>query len=355
MVLDELVAEDTSLPTLVRHGVCLRLVQTGLAVHARNFAATGHRRGLDALVSGMLASLPRDEAMARDLGALLRDQPYLGLAHEDAVLDLVEYAGDQAFLVPVATALLQTLWRNLERSGARSSTDLASLALLFKDDTNPSRRLAAMHQLLSADHGRFIDLVIAQTRQRRDAETATAIGSAAAAQLTPVKALEVLEQLSDLAGPRMLAPFVTLTDRNPDLIRKRYEDVLGENRDPALRAELISALGFSERGGTDAANLAMSLDPDVEVRSRAMFVLTARGTPEQAERVVTAMIDNPEVAGDPIQLGKVAVALQSLVGRCSPGAISRLGQRLLQRRLLPGDRASLVKLLTRAVPGFRAK
>lgn len=123
----------------VRRRVLVLLVTRGLERRLREGRATGSQRRLDALVSATLATLPLGEKLAQELGAnLLVGSPYVGLPHEEAVLDLVAMSTERLFLRGISTELLLTLWNNLHESGARSSSELTSLALLFKDEPTPA-------------------------------------------------------------------------------------------------------------------------------------------------------------------------------------------------------------------------
>src|SRR5690606_18767731 len=125
------------------------------------FDRTGERRHLDALVESILRCVPQDAALAKGLGdGLLVDRPYLGVAHESTVLETVDLGIELPYLRGTAARLLRTLWRNLAASGDRSSTSLDALALVFKDDSNPGRRQAALEHLLVADDGRYRRAVV---------------------------------------------------------------------------------------------------------------------------------------------------------------------------------------------------
>jgi hypothetical protein len=349
LALGEIRGDDMA--ATVRRGICLGLVQVGLELRERERSASGNRASLDALVHGILAILPHDERLTRDLGSLLESRPYLGLAHEEAVLGLVAASGEQPFLVPIASALLLTLWRNLEAEGARTPGEIASLALLFKDDANQGRRLTALRHLLVAHGGRFRDLVVQDIVARRDRALALSIGAAAAEDLPGAQALDIIERLVDIGGPHMLPAFLTLGARDAAALRQRYDQALAANLAPALRAELVTGGGFQSEGGIDLARNAFDLDPDPAVRARAMLVLTSRAGEALGAAALTAMLDDPVVGHDPAQLGQVILGLENLIGRCNPDVIARIGGRLQSRKLLPGDRKLLDSVLARAVPG----
>lgn len=352
-LLGEFLAEDPTPAAEIRRRLCVQLVAEGLTRRLRRFRATGERGPLDHLVTGILATVPGDEALAPALAGLLTSQPYLGLAHEDQVLDLVAAAAEQAFLVEIATGLLRTLWHNLELIGARTSTELAGLALLFKDDANPSRRLAALQHLLSARGGRFREIVVQEVVQGGDAGLARELGVAASIELDPAEALAVLQRLTPVAGASLMAAFMALGERDEVLLQRAYDEQLALDSDPNLRAELVTGAGF--RGTPAAVEMARSAfdhDPDAEVRSRAMFVLTSQAGTALGEATLMAALDDPRFGDDPIRLGQIGLALENLVHHGELNAVDRVGHRLLARqKLLPADRERLEALLRRVLPG----
>lgn len=336
----------------LRRRLCLRVIDEGLGWRLRRFEANGDRRPLDQLVDGILAGISGDEALAEPLAALLLDQPYLSLAHEDQVLDLVAAAAEHEFLVELASGMLRTLWQNLERSGARSSAELAGLALLFIEDANPSRRLAALTHLLNARGGQFRDVVVANIVRGHDAQLAREVGMAAAVELAPEAALDVLESLSPVGGQRMMAAFMALGERDTIALRRAYDERLARNSDPQMRAELVTGAGFrGTADGVEMARSAFDLDPSAEVRSRAMFVLTAQAGSALGESTLMAALDDVSFSGDPMRLGQIALALENLVGTGEVNAIDRVGHRLLARtELSPPDRKRVEALLKRVLP-----
>ncbi|MCA8958487.1 MAG: hypothetical protein KDC87_20590, partial [Planctomycetes bacterium] len=121
-----ILSEDHTERSRVCRALCLGLLRFGLARRLARFEHGGSRRALDDLVHALLACLPQDERIAAELSGLLIGARYLGIVHEQAILDLALTATEDGFLVPHVVRLLETLWRNLEASGARSSTELAS-------------------------------------------------------------------------------------------------------------------------------------------------------------------------------------------------------------------------------------
>ena len=132
-----LLSEDTTIRGRVRRKVLLRILDDALEARWDRTLHGGSRAPVNQLVESMLRVIPQDEVLARDLGAgLLVAKPYLDAVHEPAVLEVADAVSEQPYLLPVACALLLTLWENLGESGARSAGSLASLALLFKDDVD---------------------------------------------------------------------------------------------------------------------------------------------------------------------------------------------------------------------------
>ena len=346
--------EDVSLPAgRVRRDVCRVLLQRGLQRRQRSTQQGGGRAALDALVTSLLRSVPQSERLARELGLqLLADQPYLGLAHEDPVLDIVAQSHDLQFLRPVACALLLTLWHNLERDRVRTGNELQALALLFKDDRNPVRRLAALQRLLEAQDGRFRELVLDEATRSRDPELARALAAAAAQTLAPRDALAVLERLGPLLGVHAMAPFMVLGQREPAVLRAAYETRLAGDVAPALRAELVTGAAFAGgEQGVAIARLAFEHDTAPEVRVRAMFALTAQAGAALGERTLQAALDDPVLGSEPRHLGQIVLALENLARQGEANAVQRVGQRLRARAaLLEEDRRTLETLLEQALP-----
>jgi hypothetical protein len=335
----------------VRRRVCVRLIAEGLERRYRAARASGDRGPIDRLVAALLTELHRDEPTARDLGELLVDRPYLGLRHEAAVLELVAAVTERPYLSELASALLRTLWRNLESTGARSTDELAGLALLFKDDANPSRRLAALQQLLVARDGRYRELVLQDILREQNTALAREAAMAAALELEPAAALAVLERLAPLGRQQLMAAFMTVGARDAALLQEAYRQQLAQNTDPGLRAELVSGIGFERsRAAIELARLAFEQDPDVEVRTRALLALSARGGAALGEQVLMAALDDPRF-DEPVRLSALVSALGNLAAQGDVNAVDRVGHRLLARaKLLSQDRERLEELLRRVLP-----
>ncbi len=347
---------DESMETKVRTSVLLRILSDGLKERWNRYLFTGSRKAADHLTAAILGCLVLSEPLAMRLGhGLLVDEPYLGSPHEAAVLQLVDQSAEITYLQSVSSRLLLTLWRNLAEQGERSSGKLASLALLFKDDGNPSRRLAAFAHLLTADEGRYRDLVLQHIRRTKDTDLAVEVAHTAAAELAPKEAIDVLTALHSVAGERMMGAFMLLGSRSTEEIRNAYEVRLADNRDPKLRAELIYGAGF-EHGPAeiDLARLAFDHDPSVEVRQRAMFVLSSCGDGALAEKILMAAIDDPVVDADPLRIAAVVMAVGNLALDGNQNRLARVGERLLSHpRLRQQDRRELVEILRQHLPAGR--
>ena len=175
----------------------------------------------------------------------------------------------------------------------------------------------------------------------------------AAATELPVKAaLGVLSRLAPIGGAGMMAAFMALGERDAAILRLAYDRRLAMDSEPLTRAELVSGAGFKGTAESLAmARRAFDLDPSIEVRSRAMFVLTAQAASALGELTLMAALDDIEFSGDSMRLGQIALALENLAAAGEVSAIDRVGQRLLaQRNLSASARSRLQVLLKRALP-----
>jgi hypothetical protein len=301
----------------------------------------------------MLALLPTSDALATELGnGQLADRPYLSLAHEPAVLQLVAMAGEHRFPAATAEALLTTLWRNLQAVGARTSDELAGLSLLLLQEGNESERRAARRRLLLDD--RYRSVLLDHVRASKDRTEAKALALIAAEQLPPKTALEVLT-LAVTVGAEPAAAFVVLGRRDPATLQQAYEHSLASDVEPKLRDLLVAGIGFSgEPAAIEVAKLAQQSDPDPEVRLRGMFALTANAPAALGEAAIQRALDDPQIGNDPQRLSAVVLALDNLARAGEINAIDRLGQRLrMTSGLTTGARLELEKILARALPGGR--
>ncbi|MBI5852919.1 MAG: hypothetical protein HZB39_18065 [Planctomycetes bacterium] len=341
---------DASLEANLRRQVLVVILRSDLEERQRRTEKGTPRGAVDALVAAILAIVPQDEPTANTLGAeLLVDHPYLGPAHEDPVLELVTLSATETWLTQVASDLLRTLWRNLEKTGARARSDLASLALLFFDDVNQARRLAAIRELVRDPRLRRI--AIERAHERRDAALAGAIGNAAAAELDAATAFEIVRELHELGGSTLIGPCVIAAGRDPPAARRAYEEALADSRDAGLRADLLMASAMGQDGpAVELARTALRDDPDPVVRGRAMLALTAQPDASVGERAIFDALDDPR-SGSDADLAKVAIhGLENLARLGDRNVVQRVGQRLASHPLLAeADRARVRAVVGRVL------
>lgn len=313
------------------------------------------RAALDGLVAKALDLVPKDATTAAALAQLVTTgESRLGLAHEDAVLSIASLVPEDPWLSEPATSLLRALWANLERSGARTSAELAALALLFKDDTNPSRRIAAFESLLTLADGRYRELVFHDVATRGDRDAAVAVLQLAADKLPVPVAIEALHRLGDLASDSLLGPCLTLADRGGEEVRGAYETLLAGGTDPGLRAELVSGLGLAgDATGIRMARLAFDQDPDPKVRERALFALTASAPSSHGLDAWEAAANNPRNRTRR-GAGTLVLALDNLAGSSDPDVRLRVARWAHELRSMdwvgPTERDRLGGILAKAEP-----
>ena len=152
-----------------------------------------------------------------------------------------------------------------------------------------------------------------------------------------------------------MTPLMVLGSKDSELLGQAYEQRLADGVDAQMRAELITGVGFAGTANSvELAKTALQYDPDPEVVSRALFVLSASGDIELAEQSLLRALDDPRIGGDPVRLGGIVHALHNLTGGGAINALHRLGQRLAAMpNLLPGDRLELEKILARSLPQGR--
>lgn len=349
LALDRLVRHQTrtSIACGVRARVLERLLGDDLrARHARRSVPLDGPT-LDALVAAMLAFVPATPELADALGGrLLTARPYLGHAHEAAVLELSDRTTELPFLLDVVPGLLRTLWQNIESMGGSPSSRLRGLALLFLEDPNPARRQAAAVRLLADPSHR--GLAVEATIRAGDADLAAAVGRAAATELPATDALDVLSDIHDVGGEGLIPAFVALGMRAPSAMVAAYEQRLADGVGTALRRSLLTAATATlDPAGLAVAELALHSDPDPEIRSRALFALAADPDVRRAEQVLHAALDDPAHRGDPSRAGQVALALRNLAGPGAREARQRVADRLrLHPALGERDRRALEAWLT---------
>ena len=182
---------------LLRENVLMLTLSCGLS--RRHEHIVDGRPDSAALTAGALATLQALPHLAERLGdELLVDQPYLGESHEPQVLDIVARSSDGTFPAATSTALLSTLWTNLQHSGARSSEHLAGLALLLLDDGNASERMAAARLLILDE--RYREVVLDHVRRTKHEGLARTLAIAAAAQ---GRTIDIWSRVGDRRGEPM--------------------------------------------------------------------------------------------------------------------------------------------------------
>ncbi|MEO0478507.1 MAG: hypothetical protein AAF196_03415 [Planctomycetota bacterium] len=301
-----------------------RVLQRALTERLRRPAPLRHTAGespLDHLVRRILARVPESETTARFFGeSLLANQPFLGEGSEADLLSLTELAPDREFLTPVLAKLLQTLWENLRRSGARTPVQLDALARLFADDWNPARQLAAASELFAHGDAGLRALLIEKAKRSRDPRLAAAVGRSAVDHLQPRAAFDTIVELSPILDRPPIALLDALALRDVSVLVEGYEERLATGHSTGLRAALTSAM-FANRGeaANEFARTALQLDPDPQVRERALLLAAARLPSDEAfEWLHSALLD--ERLGEPARrLEVVALALHNLAPRAAAG------------------------------------
>jgi hypothetical protein len=144
---------------------------------------------------------------------------------------------------------------------------------------------------------------------------------------------------------------LTLALKDPAGLRTAYENLAGEGRDAALRADLISGLGFNPSPeNTALTRLAFDQDPDPGVRARALLALST--SVALGELAISRALDDPSFLGKRGErMPDVISAIQNLAGTGELNAEARLGRRVLARPgLAETDRADLRRLLVETLP-----
>lgn len=315
-------------------------------------AVNGAPAGLITYVDALLGLLVPHQANAELVATLLTDQPYLGAAHEDALLGLTELGAQHPYLHDVARRLLLTLWANLQASGARSRRDLETLAMLGKADRNPTRRAAALETLLVAEDPRLVEFVLADVAESNDQAGAAALAQVAARQLPPERALQVLRRLAHVGDQSMTGPALILGGRDAGAVRRCYEQLLGEAREPKLRGDLITGVGFNPSPDNfDLVLTALELDPDAEVRQRALLALAGAGSAAHGEAAVQAALADPTFTSHPAGLDVIVTAVDNLAQGGEVNAVDRLARQTLCRSdVSESTRSRLRTLLAKALP-----
>lgn len=330
------------------HRMVLHLVLAAECTRREAAAARDTRERLDGLVRAILDVLPISAATVEIGSRTLIDQPHLRATHEPQVLGLLRLADAGAFPRSVATHLLVTLWNNVQRFGERTSDDLARLALLWLGGDDPSQRTAACRQLLL--DARYRDLVLSWLRERGDRDVAAELAGIAAQELPPDQALALLRELAPLL-PSAPNAYLVLGFRAPEALADAYRELLASDVQPRVRADLVTGVGMTTTPlGLEIARLALENDPSPEVRLQAVFALTARRDPGLGEAALQQALDDPRIAGDPVRLSAVVLALQNLETTGDVNALQRVGQRLQTMAMSDASRQTLAGILARGLP-----
>jgi hypothetical protein len=341
------VSEQSALDN-TKLGVLQLLLQAELTRRNQLAGIAADRSRINALVQAILDSMPIGNLTTEMGNRCLHQAPYLRIAHEPSVLNLLKLAGEDQFPRNVATNMLMTLWDNVKEAGERSSEDLSQLAMLRLDSSDPSEIVAACRQLLADEKYRAV--VLSWLRDRKDTQIALAIAQIAAKELPVNDGIAVLGELAPLLK-HTRGTYMSLGLRSPHAVSEAYRKHLAANTHPDIRRELIMGVGMiPHAAGLPVAELALANDPSAEVRIQAMYVFTVHATPEACERAINRLLDDPEIANNQSHLGSIVLALQNLE-KGDPNRIARLGARLQSLPLANYSRASLKEILDRVLPG----
>ena len=336
----------------IEQGILTRIVADALADRHAHLGRATPRARFDRLVDAVLASLPLGAAASRGLGNLLVDRPYLSATHEHRVLELVDAAREFDWLADVARRLLRTLWHNLQADGSRSAGQLAALALLFGEDPEPSRRAAALEYLLTGADGRYREVAVRRAVDSGDRDLMAAVASHAAIALPVADAVAVLETLAAADPSTTTVGWMTVAQRDVTALRDVYDTRVALAVEPALRAAVVTATATSTApDATALAETAFDVDPDVEIRARALCALTGSAPPGTAAEALHRAIDDPAFRARPIRLEGLVDALANLAPRASPDVVLAFTRRLEGLPGLPASaRRRIVELRARWIP-----
>ena len=328
------------------------VVVTECARCASAAEAGGGRQRVDAFVHDVLAAMPASPAMAAVGAQALVRQPHLRLAHEAAVLGLVELAGGGLFPREIATGLLLTLWDNLQQHGERSSEALATLALLLLDGKDDSQRAAACRHLLREP--RYRGIVVDALRRSADRAFVREVAGLVANDLPVEDALAVLGDLGPALG-RAPHAYLVCGHRAPETVADAYRRLLADDVQSDRRVDLVAGVGMVRSAlGLDVARTALAHDRSPDVRLQAVFALTANADPETGLAAVLQAADDAELTGDRNRCDGLVFALGNLERLGDAAAMDRATRRLDSLSLTPDGRARLAALRARTVPGGSA-
>ncbi|MGE0143525.1 MAG: hypothetical protein AB7I19_07230 [Planctomycetota bacterium] len=326
---------EADLRILDRRNVLVRVLRDDLVRRWRSAEQGGPSSGLDALVHAALGMIPTGPVLAKSLGAdLLVGEPFLGTAHESAVLGLVEDARSESWLADIAGNLLRTLWQNLLARKERSRGAIESMAIAFLERVDGAARVAAIDVLIEEPTLR--EMLLERARRQADPSLAEAIASSAASKLDPGTALDVVRRLHACGRIELLPACMQLGLRDQAAVRLAYEEALGDLRDPGFRANLVAGLLMAPNAESlELLEIALREDPELEVRERALLQLTAMDDPSIGERAIESVLSDPRYANQADVVGLCVSALSNLARRADRATLERVASRLLR---LPGMR-----------------
>jgi hypothetical protein len=320
---------EADLRILDRRNVLVRVLRDDLVRRWGGVEQGGPASGLEALVHAVLGMIPSGPVLAKSLGAdLLVGQPFLGTAHETAVLGLVEDAKTESWLADIAGDLLRTLWQNMLARKERSRGAIESMALAFLERVDGAARVAAVEVLVEEPTLR--EMLLERAKRHADSSLAEAIATSAAMRLDPQTALDVVRRLHAVGQIELLPACMQLGLRDQAAVRLAYEAALGDLRDPGFRANLVAGLLMTPNAESlELLEIALREDPELEVRERALLQLSAMDDPRIGERAIDSVLSDPRFANQAGVVELCVSALSNLARRADRATLERVANRLL--------------------------
>lgn len=273
------------------------------------------------IATGITADLLRLLACRPDLrsfGAerLLR-APLLGLTHEPLVLALDGPS-------PLVRDLLLQLWARAVATDGWTPADRARHALLMMLSPSPGARTAAAAVLLPDPEWHAFALARLQAADRAIAQGAI---DTLAHELDPTAALELVAELAQLGIDRV-APLSTLSARDAATLAEAYWHRLAAADEPAMRADLVTALATSAPSAASPILTAALMDDPEPIVAAAALVAASIVEPDRVEAAAAHRLDAANGAPSPAVSGALAAAMANLAVCGRHAAAARLGQRL---------------------------
>ncbi len=345
--LDMLLAEATDKPAqreMVRRQILMFFVSMGLQSRHQHVASGGNPESLAQLTATMLTVLPAHDELTGPLAALLDEQPYLSSIHETTLIDLAEFAQEEPPLVHPVAGLLYTTWKNLQTTAARTDGELATQALHYLKGENEALRRAACRLLLTVDSGRWRQTVIDDLLQSGSKELIGLLVRTAARELSVEAAMPLLQAMMHRNESLVRMGMMELGHREPEQLRTVYDQHLADGTEPKLRLQIIAGLGFSESpAGLEAARDAFDRDPVAEVRTQALFALSAKVPNGLGIDSIRRAVVDPAFS-DARLMSQIALAAENLRHGDDTEFLG-IARQLLAKDLLPGNRKRLQKLV----------